>query len=196
MLCLLKSETTLGRLETSGRLFRRRFHGPIFAVAAHDEGAQLRYVRAADVARAGYASAAQAWTFIDANMTQQAGKLDLFGLAPFWFVGCEGWPPSAFLAWRGLHDWVCQALHSDRPLIAASFSADQLLVGFADSAEFHDRLGHAREAPVAQPLLPLPFLLSPDAAPRAIARIEVHLGDRALLYPEGQGAQGLALPLQ
>ena len=181
MLALFKDERDLARLERSGRLFRRRFLQQVFAVAATDLGDRLAYVSAEKVAAQGYASAAAAWAQVQDNFASRVETLSFFGQAPFWFVDFPGWPPSALLMWAGLHGWAQQALETDRPLMAASFSADQLIIGLADSAEFHDRLTHAREAPAQQPLFALPFLLQAEALPLGIAQVNLAIGRQVRL---------------
>ena len=181
MLALFRDEATLARLETSGRLLRRRFLQSIFVVAAEDLGESLRYLRIADLTARGFDNAQAAWAQVQLQMDRRAQSLDLFGMAPFWFVDCPGWPPSAFLAWNGLHAWAHARLGDGRRLMAASFSADQLILGYADSAEFHNRLTHAHQAPVAQPLFPFPFLLSDTSNPQPISRIDLTLGETVRL---------------
>lgn len=195
MLALFRNEDQLGRLEQSGRLLRVRFQGPIYAVAAEDLGESLKYITVEAAAAQGFDSAAKAWGQIQENMAARAGTLKVFGMAPFWFVDCKGWPPSAFLAWAGLRSWARTKLETDRPIMAASFSADQLIVGLADSAEFHDRLSHAREAPVEKPLLSLPFLLNEGSLPTAIKEIDLVAGDQVTLQPDDPSAKAVTLPI-
>ena len=196
LLALLRNEDQLERLERSGRLLRRRFHGPIFAVAAEDLGDRLKYISCAAVAALGFDSGAAAWAQVQVNLAERARTLQVFGLAPFWFVACPSWPPSAFLVWAGLCAWVQAALDTDRPILAASFSSDQLIVGFADSAEFHDRLSQARQAPVESPLLPLPFLLNEVVPPMPIRKIDLEAGDKVILIPDNPQTSPQHLPLK
>ena len=189
MLSLFRDEEKIGRLEQSGRLLRRRIYKSIFAVAAEDLGETLRFVRVKDLAERGVADAQTAWTQIQDAFTARANTLSHFGLPPFWFVDCPDWPPSAFLMWHGLSNWAAGHLKTDRPLMAAAFSANQLILGLADSAEFHNRLSHAHQAPAEQPLFPVPFLLTQNGPPRAIARIDLALGHQVTLYPEDEGEE-------
>ncbi len=195
MLTVFRTEDQIGRLEQSGRLLRVRFHGPIFAVAAQDLGDTLKYVNIEQVAAQGFDSTAAAWAQVQSNMAQRANSLEIFGMAPFWFVACPGWPPSAFFAWVGLRGWARNAMEKDRPIMAASFSTDQLIIGLADSAEFHDRLSHAREAPVEKPLFSLPFLLNEDALPMPIREIDLVAGEHVSLKPDDPQAATISLPL-
>ena len=195
MLCVLKSAHELSRLERSGRLLHTRFHDQIFALAADDLGDSLRYVTPSAAAAKGFTSPESAWTQIQKNLTARAPTLEVFGLAPFWFVDCPGWPPSAFLNWRGLHTWGQQVLKTNHPLMAASFSSDQLILGLANSGEFHNRLSHARQAPVERPLLSLPFLLNANALPTPIAKIDLVFGAHVTLTPHKAPEKSISFTL-
>lgn len=197
MLALFRHEDQIRRLEekTPSRLLRVRFQGSIFALVAEDRGDSLKYLSVHALATQGFGQANDAWAQVQTNMAERAQTLQIFGMAPFWFVDCPGWPPSAFLIWAGLRAWARQILESDRPVMAASFSADQLILGFADSAEFHDRLSHAREAPVEAPLFPLPFLINEDALPTAIREIDIAAGDQVTLTPDEKNRTPIRLPL-
>lgn len=196
MLSLFKTERELGRLEKSGRLFSYRFSGQVFAVAADDLGDLVKYLKTEAVAQRGYENAEAAWADVQSAFKDREGQLEIFGMAPFWFVDCRSWVPSAFLAWTGLHAWLAANLKTERPLMAASFSREQLIVGFADSVEFHDRLSHAREAPVESPLFPLPFILRPEEQPLAVEKIELQMGQQVTLTPEDKGLHILEFDLR
>lgn len=194
-LSLLKTETDIRRLEKSGRLLRRGFSGPVQQVAAFDLGDSLKYARPEDVAEMGFDTIDLAWTAAGEGLSAYTDKLELLGNPPFWFIACDDWPASAFLGWAGLAAWANTKTGGERPLMVAAFSADQLIVGFADSSEFHDRLTHAREAPQEQPLLPLPFLLRRNAPPLPIAKIELVAGDAAYLSLDEPEAAPIKLSL-
>lgn len=182
MLSVLKTEQDLQRLEKSGRLLRRGFATGLHQVAAFDVGDKLRLARPQDAAEH-FENLKAAWASIDEGLDARLRNLALVGSTPFWFLDCEDWPSSAFLAAPGFWNWTQTHMAEDRPLMAACFSAEQLLLGFADSAEFHDRLGHAREAPTQRPLGPLPFLLTTTGL-SAIAQIQLHLGECVRMLPK------------
>ena len=188
MLAVFRTEDQIKRLEAraSSRFLRLPFADKVWAVAAEDQGETLRYVPEGSEA---------SWADIHANFAMRAQGLGVFGMAPFWFIDCKDWPPSAFLFWQGFPSWAQDALQTPRPLMAAAFSSEQLILGFADSAEFHDRLTHAHAAPVESPLFPLPFLLG-DEGPEAISKIDVSLGDQVSLYPNDPNQQSVHLPLK
>ena len=193
MLSVLKTEEDVRRLEKSGRLLRRGFLPGLSQVAAQDVGDKLRLVKPEDAASA-FDSVGATWAHIDAALDERLAGYDLVGGAPFWFLGCDDWPGSTFLAAPSFMAWVKSKLGEERPVMVASFSAEQLLLGYGDSAEFHDRLGHVREAPMERPLAPFPFLVRDGLL--AIEKIELHLGTRARLIPQDQNHEPLEFALK
>ena len=187
MLSVLKTDDDLRRLEKSGRLLRRSFLPGLHQVAAVDTGDRLRLIRPAAAAEQ-FESVAETWAHIDAGLDARLAGYGLVGSAPFWFLDCDDWPSAAMLAAPGFAVWAKARVGVDRPLMTACFSAEQLLIGFGDCAEFHDRLGHVRAAPMERPLAPFPFLMDKGRLV-TIEKIELHLGDLARLIPQDGGLE-------
>ena len=141
------------------RAFLPEIYPGFVQVAAIDTGDKLRLVRPAEAAQqfANFDDVATAWQYIDQQMDTRLAALNLVGTAPFWFLDCDDWPSSAFLCAPRFLAWARQRSGANRPLMAAAFSSEQLLIGYADSAEFHDRLGHVRSTPMQRPLMALPL---------------------------------------
>lgn len=191
LLSVLRSETQIRRLEANAscRLFRKPFFDNFWVVAAEDFGHTLRYISADRIE-----DGAIVWAQIHSNFDKLSETCDTSGSSPFWFVECRTWPPSSLLAWDGLKNWLAQSLQADRPCVAAAFSSEQLIVGFADSAEFYNRLSHAQSTAPNNPLFRLPFLLR-NEGPLAIAQIDVSLGKKVALKPALRSQQSIELAL-